>query len=157
MVQTERIIRHAVAEGLAICIVINKMDRLILELKLPPVDAYYKIRHTIDEVNEILSACNYGSRVSPELGNVCFASGLMGWCFSLNSFAKIYADTHGMKATCMYLEIQEVFLARNLQRGSGETFTSMQQIENSDDNQPMEKKGHLFSLFWNHFIRSIVR
>ena len=32
------------------------MDRLIVELKLPPTDAYHKIRHTIDEVNALIAA-----------------------------------------------------------------------------------------------------
>lgn len=32
----------------------NKIDRLMLELKLPPQDAYYKIKHIIDEVNSLL-------------------------------------------------------------------------------------------------------
>lgn len=97
MVQTERMIKHAAQEGLAICVVINKMDRLILELKLPPTDAFYKIRHTLDEVNTILRTASPDSdyRVSPELGNVCFSSSLMGWSFTLDSFAKIYADTYG--------------------------------------------------------------
>lgn len=34
-------------------------------------------------------------RVSPEKGNVSFASSQMGWCFTLKSFAKMYADTYG--------------------------------------------------------------
>jgi U5 small nuclear ribonucleoprotein component len=97
MVQTERVIRHAIQERLPVSIVINKMDRLILELKLPPADAYYKIRHTLEEVNTLLATLAPDSdlRVSPELGNVCFACGEMGWCFSLFSFAKIYADSFG--------------------------------------------------------------
>ena len=33
---------------------INKIDRLTLEMKIPPVDAYSKIKHTIEEVNSIL-------------------------------------------------------------------------------------------------------
>ena len=32
------------------------MDRLITELKLPPADAYYKLRHTIEEVNAAIGA-----------------------------------------------------------------------------------------------------
>ena len=28
--------------------------RLIIELKLPPADAYFKLRHTLDEVNALL-------------------------------------------------------------------------------------------------------
>ena len=51
MVNTEQIIRHAVQENVKITIVINKIDRLILELRIKPADAYYKIKHTIEEVN----------------------------------------------------------------------------------------------------------
>ena len=32
------------------------MDRLIVELKLPPADAYHKLRYTIDEVNALINA-----------------------------------------------------------------------------------------------------
>eukprot|EP01132_Coremiostelium_polycephalum_P006280 gene6280-7825_t len=98
MMQTERLIKHVVSEGLSVCLVINKVDRLILELKLPPTDAYIKLKHTIDEVNQILDLCSHGTkklRVSPELGNVLFSSSEQGWCFTLYSFAKIYSDTFG--------------------------------------------------------------
>jgi len=54
MLNTERLIKHAVQERLAITICINKVDRLIVELKLPPTDAYYKLRHIVDEVNGLL-------------------------------------------------------------------------------------------------------
>lgn len=54
MLNTERLIKHAVQEKLAITICINKVDRLIVELKLPPTDAYYKLRHIVDEVNGLL-------------------------------------------------------------------------------------------------------
>lgn len=54
MLNTERLIKHAVQERLAITICINKVDRLIVELKLPPTDAYYKLRHIVDEVNGML-------------------------------------------------------------------------------------------------------
>lgn len=33
--------------------------------------------------------------MSPLLGNVCFASTLYGFCFTLDSFAKLYVDSHG--------------------------------------------------------------
>jgi U5 small nuclear ribonucleoprotein component len=54
MANTERVIKHIVQEKLAFTLVVNKVDRLILELKLPPSDAYYKLRHTIEEVNTII-------------------------------------------------------------------------------------------------------
>jgi U5 small nuclear ribonucleoprotein component len=34
-------------------------------------------------------------RLSPENGNVAFASTDMNYCFTLRSFAKLYADTYG--------------------------------------------------------------
>jgi U5 small nuclear ribonucleoprotein component len=54
MLNTERLIKHALQEKLAITLCINKVDRLIIELKLPPTDAYYKLRHIIDEVNALI-------------------------------------------------------------------------------------------------------
>lgn len=54
MLQTERAIRHAVQERLPVTVCINKIDRLILELKLPPTDAYYKLRFVLDQVNGLL-------------------------------------------------------------------------------------------------------
>jgi hypothetical protein len=34
-------------------------------------------------------------RLSPELGNVCFAASQMGWSFTLKSFAKMYSENIG--------------------------------------------------------------
>ncbi|CAL1694332.1 unnamed protein product [Somion occarium] len=97
MVGTEHIIRHALQENVKITLVVNKIDRLILELRIKPADAYYKIKHTIEEVNVIISNINPDPalRVSPEKGNVAFASTDMSWCFTLRSFAQMYADTYG--------------------------------------------------------------
>ncbi|TPX45586.1 hypothetical protein SeMB42_g03945 [Synchytrium endobioticum] len=92
MVNTERIIKHLIAERIPIVLVINKVDRLIMELKIPPNDAYFKLRLTIEEVNNVISAIDPEMRVSPERGNVCFASTQFGWIFSLKSFAQSYAD-----------------------------------------------------------------
>ncbi len=50
MLGTERLIKHALQEQLAITVVINKIDRLIIELKLPPADAFFKLRNVVDEV-----------------------------------------------------------------------------------------------------------
>ncbi|KAG0167176.1 U5 small nuclear ribonucleoprotein component [Apophysomyces sp. BC1034] len=96
MVNTEQVIKHCIREKIAMTLVVNKVDRLMLELKLPPTDAYFKLRHTIEEVNSVIRATPGGEniRLSPELGNVCFASTQTGWCFSLKSFAKYYADAY---------------------------------------------------------------
>ena len=98
MCNTEKIVRHAIAEGQQIVLVLNKMDRLILELKIPPQDAYFKLRHTIEEINTIIASCGSTQRLSPELGNVVFASTAQGWLFTLTSFARIYGKSSGSGA-----------------------------------------------------------
>ncbi|KAF9225317.1 Calreticulin-domain-containing protein [Gyrodon lividus] len=97
MVNTEAIIRHALQEGIKITLLVNKIDRLILELRIKPADAYYKIKHTIEEINTFISGIdpNPELRLSPENGNVAFGSTDMAWCFTLRSFAQMYADTYG--------------------------------------------------------------
>lgn len=39
----------------------RQVDRLIVELKLPPNDAYHKLRHTIEEVNNLISTYSGGN------------------------------------------------------------------------------------------------
>jgi len=97
-INTEQIIRYAVLEDLPLTLVVNKMDRLILELKLPPTDAYFKLKHVIEEVNTVIENTRPGQgekrRLSPEKGNVAFACSSMGWIFTLPSFAKMYAESY---------------------------------------------------------------
>ncbi|WFC99844.1 hypothetical protein MYAM1_002590 [Malassezia yamatoensis] len=95
MCNTEAIIRFCIRENIPMTLVVNKLDRLILELRLPPLDAYFKIRHTIEEVNSVVAAASQGDpswRFSPEKGNVAFASTQMAYCFTLRSFAEMYAQ-----------------------------------------------------------------
>lgn len=107
---TEQLIKHAVLDDLPLTLVVNKMDRLILELKMPPNDAYFKLKHVIEEVNTVIESILPGQgesrRLSPEKGNVAFASASMGWCFTLQSFAKMYAE--------MYPQIETADLALRL-------------------------------------------
>lgn len=61
-------------------VVINKIDRLIVEMKIPPEDAYLKIKHTLEEINGLF--LKYSQQLgmenhyllSPVNGNVIFAS-----------------------------------------------------------------------------------
>lgn len=95
---TKQIIKHAILEDVPLAMVVNKMDRLILELKLPPNDAYFKLKHVIEEVNTTIETVLPGQgekrRLSPEKGNVAFACTSMGWCFTLQSFARMYANAY---------------------------------------------------------------
>lgn len=54
MLNTERMLQYCVQQKIAITIFINKIDRLILELKLPPQDAYLKLKTILEEVNGIV-------------------------------------------------------------------------------------------------------
>ncbi|KAI9695648.1 MAG: hypothetical protein M1820_008495 [Bogoriella megaspora] len=95
-INTEQIIKHAVLEDIPLTLVVNKVDRLILELKLPPADAYFKLKHVVEEVNTVIENTVPGQghrkRVSPEKGNVAFACSSMRWIFTLSSFAQMYAN-----------------------------------------------------------------
>ncbi|KAL3124898.1 hypothetical protein niasHT_001791 [Heterodera trifolii] len=96
MMNTERLLRHAIQEHLPITICLNKIDRLILELKLPPADAYAKLKFTLDQINNFVQTFGEDDipLFSPLMGNVIFASGRYSICFSLESFANIYAAKH---------------------------------------------------------------
>ena len=97
-INTEQIIKYAILEDLPLTLIVNKMDRLILELKLPPTDAYFKLKHVIEEVNTVIENTLPGQgekrRLSPEKGNVAFACSGMGWIFTLPSFARMYAESY---------------------------------------------------------------
>lgn len=85
---TERALAAACAEGLPVCLLLNKLDRLVVELKLPPQDAYHKLRAVLDELNGLLAAAAPGAPAfDPAAGNVAFASTRYGWSFTLDSFA----------------------------------------------------------------------
>ncbi|PJF19514.1 Eft1p, partial [Paramicrosporidium saccamoebae] len=88
----EDLIQAALAGGLPVVLLLNKVERLILELKLPPTDAFYKLRHVIEEINTAIQKFGGSEQdfVSPEKGNVLFASTMSGWIFSLYSFASVY-------------------------------------------------------------------
>jgi U5 small nuclear ribonucleoprotein component len=101
MSMTERAIKQALEEGLEIVVVLNKIDRLIIELKFPLNDAYHKIKHTLEEINYIISTFDLQTKqktISPTNGNVIFASALFGACFTLQSFATLYTKQANMGA-----------------------------------------------------------
>ncbi|KAG5496281.1 hypothetical protein JKF63_02582 [Porcisia hertigi] len=95
---SERLLRHAIVkEQLPIVLVITKVDRLIIDIKLPPLDAYRKMRAVVDSVNNVIASCGttYDAfLVSPERGTVCFSSVKLGLFFSLETFAIKYAASY---------------------------------------------------------------
>lgn len=95
------------------CLILNKIDRLILELRFSPTEAYQHICRIIEQVNVIMSSMFTGDALmkdqsgeswgnenetneslffSPEKGNVVFASAVDGWAFGLGYFAQKFAQ-----------------------------------------------------------------
>lgn len=96
MMSAKKSIEHACLENIPIILVVNKIDRLILDLKLPPAEAFYKIRYCIDQVNTYLKKCSFADSfqpVSPDRGSVVFASSTCNFIFSTYSFALKYKAT----------------------------------------------------------------
>nr|CCA26090.1 AGAP003001PA putative [Albugo laibachii Nc14] len=54
--QTHAVLRQAWIEGTRPCLVINKIDRLILELGLQPIEAYQRLKRIIEQGNAIVSS-----------------------------------------------------------------------------------------------------
>jgi U5 small nuclear ribonucleoprotein component len=100
----DMVIALAVSEGLPLTLCINKVDRLIVELKLPPSDAYFKLLNIIESTNVLiqsklpLRASKLYPPLSPERNNVCFASSQHGWCTTLHQMAQLYADCNAWDA-----------------------------------------------------------
>jgi len=97
-VQTETVLRQAIAERIKPILFMNKMDRALLELQLQQEDLYQTFARIVESVNVIIAT--YGDddgpmgpiQVDPAKGTVGFGSGLQAWGFTLKNFAELYAD-----------------------------------------------------------------
>jgi len=94
-VQTETVLRQALQERVRPVVMINKMDRIILELQAELEDTYLNFVKILENANVIIATYNDDalgdSQVFPDMGTVAFGSGLQSWAFTLNHFAHLYA------------------------------------------------------------------
>ena len=108
-VQTETVLRQALQERVRPCLFMNKVDRCILEMMMEPEDMYSRFRKSMEDVNVIIATYNdelLGDiSVGPEKGTVAFGSGLHGWGFNVERFAKIYAAKMGVDKDKMMKQI----------------------------------------------------
>jgi elongation factor 2 len=99
-VQTETVLRQAIAERIKPILFVNKLDRIFLELSMTPEETFKSFRNSIESVNVIVETYNDESlgeiQVTPESGRVGFGSGLHAWGFTLRDFARMYANKFGM-------------------------------------------------------------
>uniref|UniRef100_A0A8C2HIT7 Eukaryotic translation elongation factor 2, like 2 n=1 Tax=Cyprinus carpio TaxID=7962 RepID=A0A8C2HIT7_CYPCA len=96
-VQTETVLRQAIAERIKPVLMMNKMDRALLELQLGPEELFQTFQRIVENVNVIISTYGEGENgpmgnimVDPVIGTVGFGSGLHGWAFTLKQFAEMY-------------------------------------------------------------------
>lgn len=67
-VQTETVLRQAIAERIKPVLMMNKMDRALLELQLEPEELYQTFQRIVENVNVIIST--YGEGESGPMGNI---------------------------------------------------------------------------------------
>lgn len=67
-VQTETVLRQAIGERIKPVLMMNKMDRALLELQLEPEDLYQTFQRIVESVNVII--CTYGETETGPMGNI---------------------------------------------------------------------------------------
>merc|ERR1711881_262611 len=106
-VQTETVLRQAIAERIKPVLFMNKMDRALLELQLEVEDLYQTFQRIVENTNVIIATYSDDDgpmgniQVDVSKGTVGFGSGLHGWAFSLKQFAEIYAAKFKMDVAKM--------------------------------------------------------
>lgn len=99
-VQTETVLRQALTERIKPVVIINKVDRALLELQVSKEDLFQSFSRTIESVNVLVSTYHDNAlgdvQVYPDKGTVAFGSGLHGWAFTLRQFATRYSKKFGV-------------------------------------------------------------
>ncbi|NYT01856.1 MAG: elongation factor EF-2, partial [Methanosarcinales archaeon] len=88
MPQTETVLRQAIREGVRPVLFVNKVDRMINELKVTPQEAQIRLGKVIDNINKLIRGMNEekykaGWKVDAANGSVAFGSALYNWAISV--------------------------------------------------------------------------
>jgi len=88
MPQTETVLRQALKEGVKPVLFINKVDRLINELKVDEMEMQIRLGKVIDKVNKLVKGMNEeafkgGWKLDAADGTVAFGSALYNWAVSI--------------------------------------------------------------------------
>ncbi|XP_075591036.1 elongation factor 2-like [Dermatophagoides farinae] len=105
-VQTETVLRQSLAERVRPILHMNKVDRCLLELRQSPEAMYDTFRNNIENVNVVIStyqdeSIGFDAQVAADKGTVSFGSGLHGWAFTIERFAKMYGKKFGVSTDKM--------------------------------------------------------
>ncbi|KAH9950905.1 eukaryotic translation elongation factor 2 [Amylocystis lapponica] len=141
-VQTETVLRQALTERIKPVVVINKVDRALLELQVDKEELFQSFRRTIENVNVVISTYHdpvLGDvQVYPEKGTVAFGSGLHGWGFTLRQFANRYSKKFGVDKEKMMAKLW----GDNYFNPATRKWTS----KGSDGDKPLERAFNMFVL-----------
>ncbi|KAG1749769.1 P-loop containing nucleoside triphosphate hydrolase protein [Suillus paluster] len=142
-VQTETVLRQALTERIKPVVIINKVDRALLELQVSKEDLYQSFQRTIETVNVIVSTYHDNAlgdvQVYPDKGTVAFGSGLHGWAFTLRQFAGRYSKKFGVP--------KEKLLAKLWGDNYFNPATRKWSTKSSDaDGKPLERSFNMFVL-----------
>ncbi|MDV4342641.1 elongation factor EF-2 [Methanoculleus sp. YWC-01] len=88
MPQTETVLRQALKEGVRPVLFINKVDRLVNELKVDEQEMQIRLAKVIDKVNKLIKGMNEkmyneGWKLDAVNGTVAFGSALYNWAVSV--------------------------------------------------------------------------
>jgi elongation factor 2 len=104
-VQTETVLRQALSERIKPVLIINKIDRAILEQKLEPEKLYQRLKQIVDQVNYLIDVYSDEQfrfeQLDPVLGNVSFSAGKDGWAFTLTQFASMLSKKNKSSSSSM--------------------------------------------------------
>src|SRR5512137_1924010 len=93
MPQTETVLRQAIREGVRPVLFINKVDRLINELRVEKKEMAARLGKVIDNINKLIRGMDEekykaGWRVDAANGTVAFGSALYNWAISVPMMKK---------------------------------------------------------------------
>eukprot|EP01022_Parablepharisma_sp_SALTPOND_P009758 TRINITY_DN1402_c0_g1_i2.p1 TRINITY_DN1402_c0_g1~~TRINITY_DN1402_c0_g1_i2.p1 ORF type:complete len:843 (-),score=91.66 TRINITY_DN1402_c0_g1_i2:79-2607(-) len=104
-IQTETVLRQALQEKIIPILMVNKVDRGIYELMVDSESIYQRFVKIIENANVIISTYQTedmpNTQVYPEKGTVAFGSALLGWAFTINEFARMYAKRLGVEESIL--------------------------------------------------------
>jgi len=124
MPQTETVLRQALKEQVRPILFINKVDRLINELKVDEMEMQIRLGKVIDKVNKLIKGMNEesynnGWKLDASQGTVAFGSALYNWAVSAPymkksgvSFKEVYdkCKAGDMKSLAQSSPLSEVLL-----------------------------------------------
>ncbi|KAI9300546.1 P-loop containing nucleoside triphosphate hydrolase protein [Cunninghamella echinulata] len=142
--QTENLLRQALREFVKPLLVINKIDRALLEYQPKQEVLYKSFDNIIESINRIISTHADESlgdvQVCPSKNNVAFTSGLHGWGFTLQQFARIYSKKFGINEE----KILKKLWGDHYFNPSTKKWSKKQRT--NDDGKPFERGFNLFVL-----------